>query len=277
MNYIQIKFNIQPRDPWVDVFSAQLGELGFDSFEDSDEGFNAYIPTKDFNAEIESFIENDLKNDAIEMSYTKDEIFPKNWNEVWESSFEPILVGSWCSIVAPFHQNVPETTHQIIIEPKMSFGTGHHQTTYMMVSAMKEIQIEGANVLDMGCGTGILGILAKKMKANYVEGIDIEDWAVENSVENCKRNDVEMEVKLGGKEQINSTNFDVVLANINRNILIDQLLSYAKCIKKNGILLLSGFLSDDEEIILKESMKSGFKLTKKYSKDNWLCLQFLKD
>jgi len=185
-------------------------------------------------------------------------------------------VGNWCSIIAPFHQNVPQTEYQIIIEPKMSFGTGHHQTTYMMITAMKDMVLEGKSVLDMGSGTGILAILAKKMKASYVEAIDIEEWAVENCEENGLRNNVVFDVSLGGKEQISDVEFDVILANINLNILLDQLKDYARSIKINGVLALSGFLSVDEEQITEAAENAGFILDKKYSKNNWLCLTFSK-
>lgn len=276
MDYQKIILNIQPRAPWVDVFTAQLGELGCDSFEETKTGMNAYIPFKEFNPAIKPYLADLKAMEEVEVSFSLEFIEAKNWNEVWESSFDPILVEDWCSIVAPFHQNVPQTEYQVIIEPKMSFGTGHHQTTYMMVDAMREMNLEGKDLLDMGSGTGILAILAKKMKANYVEAIDIEDWAVENCVENCERNGVEMIVKLGGKEQISSKQFDVILANINRNILLDQIQDYANNINTGGTLAMSGFLFEDENIISEAAHAVGFSSEKKYTKDNWLCLVFSK-
>ena len=276
MDYHKISINIQPRIPWVDVFIAQLGDIGCESFEETKNGLNAFIAVSEYSDKITTYLNEISLNDSYKLDYCIELVPAKNWNKIWESSFEPILVENWCSIIAPFHQNVFQTEFQIVIEPKMSFGTGHHQTTYMMVSAIKELNLEGKSVLDMGSGTGILGILAKKMKASFVEAIDIEEWAVENCIENSKRNNVSFDVKLGGKELITHMDFDVILANINLNILLDQLGVYSSHIKKGGVLVLSGFLSVDEEIITKASFENGFSLRKKYLKDNWLCLAFSK-
>jgi ribosomal protein L11 methyltransferase len=276
MDYHKISINIQPRTPWVDVFIAHLGELGCESFEETNEGLNAFVSVSNYKEEINEYLEEGNLNESFKLNFSIELVPAKNWNKVWESSFEPILVENWCSIIAPFHQNVPQTEFQIIIEPKMSFGTGHHQTTYMMVNAMREMDLNGKTVLDMGSGTGILAILAKKMKASFVEAIDIEEWAVENCIENSKRNNVSFDVKLGGKEMISSLKFDVILANINLNILLDQLNVYAENIKQAGVLLLSGFLSVDEEVFTKAAEDAGFVFNKKYSKDNWLCLAFSK-
>ena len=276
MNYHKILINIQPRIPWVDVFIAQLGELGCESFEETKNGLNAFISVSEYSDKITKYLNEIGSNDSYKLNFCIELVPTKNWNKIWESSFEPILVDNWCSIIAPFHQNISQTEFQIVIEPKMSFGTGHHQTTYMMVKAIKELNLEGKSVLDMGSGTGILAILAKKMNASYVEAIDIDEWAVENCIENSKRNNVSFDVKLGGKELIANMNFDIILANINLNILLDHLDVYSSNLKKGGVLVLSGFLSFDEEIIKKASIKNGFSLRKKYLKDNWLCLAFSK-
>lgn len=276
MDYHKISCNIQPKNPWADVFIANLGALNCESFEETETGFDAYVSTSEFSEEITSYLDVESSKSEFSLEYSIELIPAKNWNKVWESSFEPILVGDWCSIIAPFHQNVPQTEYQIIIEPKMSFGTGHHQTTYMMITAMKDMVLANKKVLDMGSGTGILAILAKKMEASYVEAIDIEEWAVENCEENGLRNNVVFDVSLGGKEKISETAFDVILANINLNILLDQLDVYASRIKQGGKLALSGFLSVDEEQITKAAEDVGFIRDNKYSKDNWLCLAFSK-
>lgn len=276
MDYHKISINIQPRTPWVDIFIAQLGDLGCESFEETKNGLNAFIAVSEYSDKIPTYLYEIALSNSHKLNYRIELVPAKNWNKIWESSFEPILVENWCSIIAPFHQNVSQTEFQIVIEPKMSFGTGHHQTTYMMVNAIKELNLEGKSVLDMGSGTGILAILAKKLNASFVEAIDIEEWAVENCIENSKRNNVSFDVKLGGKELITYLNFDVILANINLNILLDQLDVYSSNIKKGGVLVLSGFLSVDEEIITQASIKNGFSLIKKYLKDNWLCLAFSK-
>ncbi len=276
MDYHKISINIQPRTPWVDVFIDELGGFGCESFEETEEGFNAYIPSSDVNDELKAQLDELKTREGFELSYSMEFVPTQNWNEVWESSFEPILVGNWCSILAPFHQNEFETQHTVVIEPKMSFGTGHHETTFMMVQAMEDLNLNGLDVLDMGSGTGVLAILAKKMKANYVEAIDIEDWAVENCKENATNNDVELVVKLGGKEQISEMQFDVILANINRNILIDQMEPYSKHLKSGGKLFLSGFLSEDENTITDCAISNNFAPLKKHKKENWLCLGFTK-
>jgi len=276
MDYHKISINIQPRSPWVDVFIDELGNLGCDSFEETENGFNAYIPSNDLNNDIESFLKNLTTREDLKFEFKLEEIPTQNWNEVWESSFEPILVGNWCSILAPFHQNTFETKYSIVIEPKMSFGTGHHETTFMMVQGMQDLNLENKDVLDMGSGTGVLGILAKKMGASYVEAIDIEEWAVENCLENAQTNQVELNVKLGGKELISNTKFDVILANINRNILIDQMSVYASHLKPGGNLFLSGFLTDDEQTITDCAKSQNLALLKKLNKENWLCLTFTK-
>ena len=276
MDYHKISINIQPRTPWVDVFIDELGDLGCDSFEETDNGFNAYIPSQDLNDELKNHLNTLSSRQDIQFNFNLEEVPTQNWNEVWESSFEPILVGNWCSILAPFHQNEFDTQHTVVIEPKMSFGTGHHETTFMMVQGMESLDLNGKDVLDMGSGTGVLAILAKKMGAGYVEAIDIEDWAVENCIENASNNQVELNVKLGGKEQIGEKVFDVVLANINRNILLDQMALYSEHLKPGGTLFLSGFLTEDEETISNCAISNNFSPLKKLNKENWLCLAFTK-
>lgn len=277
MDYKKISVNIQPRSPWVDVFIDELSELGCDSFEETENGFSAYITVELYGDQISSFFEESQKNQQIEsLHYEVETIVTKNWNEVWESSFDPIIVGNWCTIKAPFHKLQSSTTHCVVIEPKMSFGTGHHETTYMMVENMQKLNLDGKKVLDMGSGTGVLAILAKKMKANAVTAIDIEEWAVENCSENATMNNVSFEIKLGGKEQISAKDYDVILANINRNILADQMSTYSESLKSNGKLLLSGFLSDDEAYITDIAQNNNFTFASKAQKENWLCLTFSK-
>lgn len=276
MDYIKIIVQIHPREPWGDLFIDELAGLGCDSFEETEKGFNAYLPIGDDLAPITDFLDHQKISDVYELEYSTNEIQTKNWNEVWESNFEPIYVDDFCCISAPFHKSVNSTQFNIVIEPKMSFGTGHHETTYMMIKSMQKLDLKNKYVLDMGCGTGVLGILAQKLSAKSTIGIDIESWAVENAIENCAKNNVEMQIVLGGKEHILDHQFDVILANINRNILIDQLPTYSKVIAPNGSLLMSGFLLEDEEVIVKNANQSDFKLIGKMQKNNWLCLEFEK-
>ena len=276
MDYQKISIKIQPRTPWVDVFIDELGSLGCDSFEETEQGFNAYIPSQELNIDLEKHLIELTKRNEFNLNFSFEEIPSKNWNEIWESSFEPIIIEKWCSILAPFHKNEFNTQHTIIINPKMSFGTGHHETTFMMAETMKNLSLNKKKVLDMGTGTGILAILSKKMGAEYVEAVDIEIGAIKNCIENAVNNSVELVVKHGGKEQLDNTTFDVVLANINRNILLDQMPLYSKKITPGGKLLLSGFLIEDEETILNSAQKNNLEIFKKKNKENWLCLAFVK-
>ena len=276
MNYQKIEIKIQPRTPWVDVFIDELGDLGCDSFEETENGFNAYIASEELNKDLIKHLKTLTKRKDFKFEFVFEEIPSKNWNEIWESSFEPIIVGNWCSILAPFHKDIYNTQHSIIIKPQMSFGTGHHETTFMMVETMKTIDVNNKKVLDMGTGTGILAILAKKMGAEYVEAIDIERDAIHNCIENASNNNVDLVTKLGGKEHIEKKYFDVILANINRNILLDQMELYSAKLKKGGNLLLSGFLSGDEEKIITSANNNDLHLTHKKNKENWLCLAFTK-
>ena len=276
MNYQKIEIKIQPRTPWVDVFIDELGNLGCDSFEETENGFNAYIPSEELNKDLIKHLKTLTKRKDFKFEFVFEEIPSKNWNEIWESSFEPIIVGNWCSILAPFHKDIYNTQHSIIIKPQMSFGTGHHETTFMMVETMKTIDVNNKKVLDMGTGTGILAILAKKMGAEYVEAIDIERDAIHNCIENASNNNVDLVTKLGGKEHIEKKYFDVILANINRNILLDQMELYSAKLKKGGNLLLSGFLSGDKEKIITSANNNDLHLSHKKNKENWLCLAFTK-
>ncbi len=276
MNYQKISITIQPRNPWVDVFIDELSNIGCDSFEETEQGFIAYLPSQELNQSLEKHLIELTKRNEFDLNFSLEEVPSQNWNEIWESSFEPIIIKKWCSILAPFHENIFDTQHTIIINPNMSFGTGHHETTFMMVETMKNLTLKKKKVLDMGTGTGILAILSKKMGAEYVEAIDIEPGAIKNCIDNAQKNSVELVVKNGGKEQLDSATFDVILANINRNILLDQMSSYSKKITPGGKLLLSGFLIEDEQTILKAANKNNLEILKKKNKENWLCLVFVK-
>ena len=276
MDYQKIQIKIQPRTPWVDVFIDELGDLGCDSFEETENGFNAYIPGNELNNDLIKHLKTLVQRNDLDFEFSCEEIPSKNWNEIWESSFEPIIVGDWCSILAPFHKNVYNTKYTIIIKPQMSFGTGHHETTFMMVETMKSVDLKNKKLLDMGTGTGILAILGRKLGADYVEAIDISDDAIKNCAENASINNVNLVTKLGGKEQIENKKYDVILANINRNILLDQMSLYSEKLNTNGNLLLSGFLAGDEEIILTSANQNNLHLVHKKNKENWLCLAFIK-
>lgn len=276
MNYIEFSVQIKPLEIGREVLVAELAELGFESFIDTEDGLNAYIQEDDF-------LESKLDSIAIfsdpeyTISYHLSHIADQNWNKTWEENFSPILVDDRCMIRAAFHEIKPEVEYDIIINPQMSFGTGHHETTFMMIQHLMGLDVKGWNVLDMGCGTGVLAILAAMKGANYVEAIDIDEWAFQNTLENVKNNDCEgIIVKKGGAEVISGTNFDCILANINRNILLADITNYQKVLKTNGILMLSGFFTADKSTLVQECSKYEMNLIHETSRHDWAMLVFKK-
>lgn len=276
MNYIELKATINPLIIGREVLVAQLAEIGFESFVDTDEGVEAYIQEN-------LFQEKELKkvalfsNTEFSINYSIKKIENENWNKQWEESFEPINVGERCFIRAPFHKPPKQNNaFDIIIEPKMAFGTGHHATTYLMIKRMLALNFENKDVLDMGCGTGVLAILAKMKNAGKVLAIDNDEWAYNNAVESCINNNVDVKVKLGDAQLIKNAKFDVIIANINRNILISDMQHYIKALNKNGKLLMSGFFSVDEEIITQKASELQLNLSFSDTKDEWMMLEFVK-
>ena len=276
MEYLEFKFRVSPIQPWKDILEAELGEIDFESFADTDKGVDAYI-------QEDNFDDNNFKNLSIlnnslcKIEFTKNKVTPKNWNEEWEKNFSPINVDNRCVIRAPFHE-VTDADFEIIIEPKMSFGTGHHQTTHLMISYILDMNLDGMSVMDMGCGTGILAILAALKGAVNVDAIDIDEWAYENTMENAGRNKVDFIKGAKGDASLlkGNENYDLFIANINRNILVNDISTYAKSIKNKGHLLLSGFYESDIEQLVSEIEKNGFKLQEKRSKETWAALRFIK-
>ncbi len=274
MNYWEFNFRVSPKMPWADILMAELAELGFDSFVESEDGLLAYIPEQDCSDELlekSEFLQN--KPQEVEFSFQKQFIPAQNWNATWESSFEPVQVGEDLVIVAPFHQDYPKTKYTIVIEPKMSFGTGHHQTTRLMSKALLELDKMPACVLDMGCGTGVLAILAEKLGAQEITGIDIEEWAYENAIENAERNDCSrIKILHGDSHLIRGAQFDLIIANINKNVLLADMEQYSKCLTENGLLFLSGFFVSDNENLLDCAKKYNLAPIKSYSDEQWSCL-----
>lgn len=278
MKYTAVAFTSSTIEEWQkDLLIAELANLGFDTFEDQDQGFVAYVPSS--NLDIQA-LETVLATEAVgyDISYQVEELENKNWNQVWESNFSPILVDDQCYVRATFHEDKPEYPYQIIIDPKMSFGTGHHQTTSMMLSFILENNFEGKQVLDMGCGTGILAILASKRGAKDILAVDFDPICVESVNENKELNQVSnIEAKLGSKEVIVGLQFDVVLANINRNILLDQFDVYASDLPDAGELYISGFYDGEDLEILREKAETlGFQFVEKKVLDTWCAAKFIK-
>lgn len=274
MNYIQFSAKVFPLVMGREILVAELAEIGFESFVDTEGGVEAYIQEADFNEKDIQQISL-LSNSEFKIEYTINKIPQQNWNEEWEKSFEPIFVDGKCMIRAPFHEKPSGEIVDIIIEPKMSFGTGHHETTHLIVSCLLNLDLTNKTVLDMGCGTGILAILAKKRNCGKVLAIDNDEWAYTNSVENCERNNVDIEVVLGDAEQIKTNKFDVIIANINRNILLRDMHLYVDALNLNGLLLLSGFFSVDKEVLTSEANKLGLKSFIENTKNEWTMLGFV--
>ena len=269
-NYLEFNFEIEPLQPWNEILMAELIEIGFDSFTEEHDGILAYIQKETFKEEELKEVHL-LQNPEIKISYTFQEMPNINWNEEWEKNFSPINVEDKVSIRAEFHgnQNLP---HEIIIQPKMSFGTGHHATTYLMIQQMLDIDFENKTVLDMGCGTSVLAIFAKQQGAGKTVAIDIDEWSVENSIENAARNSVELEISQGTAENLGSENFDIILANINRNILISDIPTYVSVLNSGGQLLLSGLCFFDVDDILEVCTAQNLTLQKKLQREEWVSL-----
>lgn len=273
--YIEYSFTVEPKQPAIEILIAELGEKEFESFVENDAGILAYIQKKDWSENIleDIFI---LQSTEFNISYTYKEIEQTNWNEEWEKHFNPIQVENKVSIRAPFHEN-PNLEYDIVIEPKMSFGTGHHETTHMMVQHLINLDLEDKKVLDMGCGTGVLAIFAEMKGANPIDAIDIDNWCYINSLENVDRNSCRnITVKEGEASLLSGRKYDVIIANINRNILLNDMNTYINCLNPQGILLLSGFYKEDIPIIDKEVSDYGLTLDHTIDRNNWVALKYIK-
>ncbi|TJZ53653.1 50S ribosomal protein L11 methyltransferase [Sphingobacterium olei] len=278
MKYASVVFISSDIEDWQkDLFIAELGEIGFDTFEDAQDGFVAYIPSANLDVQaLETLIL--TQADGFHLDYEINELGEQNWNILWESNFNPIVVDDQCYVRATFHEAHPEYAYEIVIDPKMSFGTGHHQTTSMMLSFILENNFEGKRVLDMGCGTGILAILASKKGAESIMAVDFDSICVESVEENKKLNGISnITSHLGSKEVIGDNAFETIVANINRNILLDQLDVYAEALVENGELYMSGFYYEEDLMIIRqkcESLNLFFKESKKL--DVWCSAKFIK-
>lgn len=260
----------------VDILLAELGEIHFDIFEDSDTGVIAYCQTDLFDPTLFSEV---IKRYEVlgPISFQINEIEKQNWNAVWESNYDPIRISNQVFIRANFHESEPGYAMEIIINPKMSFGTGHHETTFLMTQALFEIKIQGKSVLDAGTGTGILALVAMKLGAIDVKGFDIDPWSIENSIENAALNECADIVFIEGTIVNESLKkYDVLLANINRNILLAEMQEYSKRIVDDGMLLLSGFYAEDVPMIIGSAIENGLIYMNQTVKNRWTCIKFKK-
>lgn len=278
MNYYELLFTtITTEDYQQDLLINALGEIGFDTFEEVDLGFKAYIPVTDFNQEL---MDETLSvyHDMFTFSYDVNLIPQKNWNEVWESNFEPIEIADQVFVRATFHEARPKFKFEIVIDPKMAFGTGHHQTTAMMIALMLENDFAGKKVLDMGCGTGILAIMAAKLGAKEIMAIDYDPVCYDSTIENAALNHISnIDALCGSKEVIPDTLYDTILANINRNILLDQMARYAEVLKPEGEIYFSGFYeTPDLDIVTDEARKHGLKYIIHKKDKDWVAAKFVR-
>lgn len=274
MNYIEYNFSVTPTQPYNEILIALLSQIEFESFEENSVGLKAYI-LKDF--EDEEFVKEQIETLALaEIVYERREIQQINWNKEWENNFSPININNQCYIRAEFHEENKKIPYEIVIQPKMSFGTGHHETTHLMVEYLLSLNIEGKKVLDMGTGTGILAILSKMRGSAHTVGIDIDEWSFENAVENAERNQVEINFIKGGAESIPNERFDFVLANINKNILKADMPFYINALEEGGILVMSGLLDEDELEIKAFATENGLSFIDMKERNEWIALQFKK-
>lgn len=279
MTYLEFKFSTTPCNETVnDVLAALLGEVGFESFVEWEGGLMAYIPSATFDehnlkSSLDEFPVEDVK---IDYSYT--EMEDKDWNEEWEKNFfQPIVIGNRCVIHSTFHHDVPRAEYDIVINPQMAFGTGHHETTSLIIEELLDSDLKDKSLLDMGCGTSILAILARMRGAKPCTAIDIDEWCVRNSIENIELNRVtDIAVSQGDASALAGNGpFDVVIANINRNILLNDMKRYVACMHPGSELYMSGFYVDDISVIRQEAEKNGLRFVEHKEKNRWAAVKFV--
>ncbi len=279
--YIEVKLYLEPYSvESAEIIIAELGELPFESFEEDSPYVKCYIQKENFDQQALKVVLSGLQGLGFKATYTYELIPSQNWNEVWESNFEPIVVDNICTIKAPFHKNLKKTRYNVTIMPQMAFGTGHHQTTYLMCRALLEMgsELKDKVVMDIGCGTAVLGIIAAKLGAKKVTGIDIDAVAAVSARDNVKLNRLskKIDVHYGDASRLQRNSYDLVLANINRNILLQDMDIYANSLHKDGILVMSGFYYTDIPLLAKRAEELGLTQIREENIDNWCSLSFKK-
>jgi ribosomal protein L11 methyltransferase len=274
-SYIGYHFTVEPKELGTEILIAQLGETAFESFIETEDGFSAYIQKELWTADVleDVYV---MQSPEFTISYNYEEIEQVNWNEEWEKNFEPIDVDGMCHVRAPFHPKT-DAEFDIVIEPKMSFGTGHHETTHMMIQHLLAMDVNNMKTLDMGCGTAILAILAEMKGAQPIDAIDIDNWCYLNSIENAERNNCsQITVYEGEADLLKGKQYDLIIANINRNILLNDMQQYVDCLNDNGILLLSGFYTEDIPFIDASCVEKGLTFVTQLERNNWVSLKYIK-
>lgn len=279
--YIEVSVKITPfSDENAEILTAEISELPFESFTTEDPYLKCYIQKELFDQQALKVVLSGMEDYGFEVEHTSALIPAVNWNAVWESQFTPIVVDGLCTIKASFHEGLRKTRYNITIDPKMAFGTGHHQTTYMMCRALlqNEDAVKGKVVMDMGCGTAVLAILAAKMKAAHVYGVDIDAVAAISAYDNARLNRVGkvIETYCGDASLLQRNSYDVLLANINRNILLQDIPTYSLCLHRNGLLFVSGFYLEDMPMITAVAQNAGLEYVSHDSIDNWCCIKFVR-
>ena len=278
INYLRVSCDVKQLPEYAsDLLVYEMGELGFESFETENNEFSAYIKESIFDeSKLRQLIDQTKEIYQVYITYLVETIEQKNWNEEWEKNyFQPIVVGNKCLIRSSFHTNLPATQYDIIIDPKMAFGTGHHETTSLMLEWILEEKIENKSFLDMGCGTAVLAILASMRGANPVWAVDIDEWSYKNAVENSALNNVSLtKIALGGSEVINGQMFDYIIANINLNVLLENMHTYVMSLNRGGILIMSGFYFEDIAKIEAKATLLGLQQVDYKQKNNWVSVKF---
>lgn len=279
MDYIEVTINLTPRMPWSDILIAELADLGFESFVETATGIQAYAPESIGN--VAAILQQTSLAAANEVTVetTTAVIAHQNWNAQWEADFEPVIVDDRLAILAPFHdESAFQNQHKIIIQPQMSFGTGHHQTTFLMSQFLMDLEPVPQHILDMGTGTGVLAILAEKRGCSDIVAVDIESWSVENTKENAVRNQCShIKALEGDVDCLTGMKFDMILANINKNILKAHLPAYSELLEENGLLYLSGFFFSDVTELTAEAAKSNFTVLEVREKETWAAIKLQKN
>ena len=278
MDYLELHIKPSPRDPWTEIIIANLADNGFESFVEDEAGVLAYARVVDIS--VNQPFKNTILDAPSEFTFEFEQkiVQHQNWNAIWEADFKPVCVDKFCTILAPFHDQSLGQGLKVFIQPQMSFGTGHHQTTWMMTKMLFELKEIPNEVLDMGSGTGVLAIIAEKLGAKEVLAVDIESWSVENIVLNAGLNNCsKIDARLGDIDFVNESGFGLILANINKNVLKSHMALYAEKLNTAGKLLLSGFFETDANELLDLASKFGLKENKRMTKDEWCCLSLIKE
>jgi ribosomal protein L11 methyltransferase len=275
MDYIEVSItNFTGFDP--EIVMAHLADLGFESFTESESGIQGFIGEDNYREDLVNEYLQKVHSEHGLNSFVR-KIADQNWNALWESAYEPVVIAGKCRVRAPFHESMPGIQYEILIEPRMSFGTAHHETTSLMLDILMLEEVNGKRVLDMGCGTGVLAILAHKMLAHEVVAIDNDEWAFSNAMDNMEKNDaIAVKVIRGEAGDIPMPEYDIIIANINRNVLLRDIPVYAQFLKQDGILLMSGFYEEDLGLIRKASEQSGLQYTSHKSDNRWVGAKFVK-